>query len=225
MAVSKTVEVYEALREKLLDGAYRPGAKLGIDALGAGFGVSPSVVREALARLTSDRLVTAMPQRGFAVAELSIEDLDDLTEVRIEVETRCLVRSIHAGDVDWEAALLASWHRLSSVGTTPEGRRHPDWERLHAQFHDDLVAACDNAWWLRLRGELYTQAERYRRALRAQADRTRDVEAEHRELVELAMRRDAEGASRALAQHLERTARAAREAGLPHWRAGVATPA
>ncbi|WP_172328863.1 GntR family transcriptional regulator [Mangrovicoccus sp. HB161399] len=225
MSVSKTAEVYESLREELLDGNYRPGAKLGIDALAARFGASPSVLREALSRLTSDRLVTAMPQRGFAVAELSLADLDDLTEVRIEVETRCIVRSVLNGDVDWEAALLASWHRLASVGATPEGRRHPDWEGLHAKFHDDLVAACDSAWWLRLRGALYMQAERYRRAVRAETDRTRDVEAEHRELLELAMCRDAEGAAQALAQHLERTVRAAREAGLPDWQARGAAPA
>ena len=225
MTVSKTAELYEALREELLDGVHRPGAKLGIDAIGARFGVSPSVVREALSRLTSDRLVNAMPQRGFAVAALSVEDLDDLTEVRIEVETRCIARSVRNGDIDWEAALLASWHRLSSVSASPEGRRHPDWERLHATFHDDLVAACDSAWWLRLRGGLYLQAERYRRALRAEADRTRDIEAEHRELLDLAMCRDAEGAARALARHLERTARAAREAGLPEWQDPGAAPA
>lgn len=215
MTVSKTAELYALLREELLDGVHGPGTRLGIDAIGARFGVSPSVVREALSRLSSERLVVAMPQRGFTVAEMSLEDLADLTAVRIEVETRCLRRSIAKGDVEWEATVLAAWHRLSSVGATAAGRAHPDWERLHAEFHNTLVAACDSRWWLRLRDGLYIQAERYRRALRDVAERTRDVEAEHRQLVDLAMVRDAEGAARALASHLERTAAAAQEMGLP----------
>jgi GntR family transcriptional regulator, carbon starvation induced regulator len=215
MAASKTAGVYDALREDILNGNHAPGAKLAIDGLARHFGVSGGAVREALSRLTSDRLVLSMPQRGFAVAGVSAEDLADLTAVRIEIETRCLRRSVQLGSVEWEARLLASWHRLSHVGSQPTGRTHPDWERLHATFHDDLVSACDSPWWLRLRDVLYIQAERYRRMLLPQVGRLRDVEAEHREILDLAMARDAEGAAAALARHLGRTAEHIRAAGLP----------
>jgi DNA-binding GntR family transcriptional regulator len=215
MAASKTAGVYDALREDILNGSHAPGAKLAIDGLARHFGVSSGAVREALSRLTSDRLVLAMPQRGFAVAEVSAEDLADLTDVRIDIETRCLRRSIQLGGLEWEARLLASWHRLSHVAGQAPGRSHPEWERLHATFHDDLVSACDSLWWLRLRDVLYIQAERYRRMLLPQVGRLRDVEAEHREIFELAMRRDAEGAAAALARHLGRTAEHIRAAGLP----------
>ncbi len=214
MSASKTAGVYTELREDLLNGVYQPGSKLMIDALATRFRVSPSAVREALSRLTSERLVVAMPQKGFTVATVSQEDLDDLTQVRIEIETRCLRRSIELGDIEWEAALLASWHRLCHAGASPLGRAHPDWERLHAQFHDDLVAACDSPWWLRLRHELYIQAERYRRMVRSEADTKRDIEAEHRAILDRTMARDADGAVAALSRHLSQTADHVRRTGL-----------
>ncbi|WP_029004905.1 GntR family transcriptional regulator [Azorhizobium doebereinerae] len=207
MAISKTAVLYSDLKEELLNGGYAPGAKLAIDALAQNFEVSASAVREVLSRLTSERLVDAMPQRGFSVAPVSRHDLIDLTEVRIDIEARCLRRSIALGDFDWEARILATWHRLSRTGATPEGRAHPDWPRLHAQFHDDLVSACDSLWWLRLRDQLYVQAERYRRMLLPRVRFERDIEIEHREIMNLVLARNADAACEALSAHLQLTTR------------------
>jgi DNA-binding GntR family transcriptional regulator len=102
MAASRTIQTYETLRRELLDGDHPPGSKLLIDQLAERFGVSLGAVREALSRLTSDRLVVAEPQRGFSVAPVSTADLIDLTAVRIEIETRCLRRSIQRGNLEWE---------------------------------------------------------------------------------------------------------------------------
>lgn len=214
MASSKTAEVYSALREEVLNGVHRPGTKLTIDSLTGRFLVSAGAVREALARLTSDRLVVAVPQRGFVVAMVSRKDLLDLTEVRIDIETKCLHSAIANGSVEWEARLIASWHRLSRTGATLEGRAHPDWAGLHSQFHDDLVAACDNAWWLRLRSELYIQAERYRRMALPRVQALRDTATEHRIIFDYTLERDAERAAAALSDHLQRTARSLLDSGL-----------
>ena len=96
MAANWTNQIYEALKQELLDGLHAPRSKLQIDLIAARFEVSLGAVREALSRLTSDRLVVAEPQRGFTVAPVSTEDLVDLTAVRIEIETRCLRSSIYA---------------------------------------------------------------------------------------------------------------------------------
>jgi len=214
MSASKTAEVYGDLKEELLNGAWGPGTKLAIDPLASRFAVSASAVREALARLTSDRLVDAMPQRGFTVAAISREDLLDLTDVRVAIEETCLRSAIAHGTVDWEARLLATWHRLSHAGSRPEGRAHPDWARIHAQFHDDLVAACQSRWWLHLRAQLYVQAERYRRMLLPRVQSLRNVESEHREILDLVLARKADEAVKAMEDHLRRTTCGLIEAGL-----------
>jgi DNA-binding GntR family transcriptional regulator len=56
--------------------------------------VSAAVVREALSRLTEQGLVQSNPQRGFIVMPLSVDDLHDLTRIRVLVETLALRESI-----------------------------------------------------------------------------------------------------------------------------------
>lgn len=213
-AASRTAQVYESLKEELLNGRHAPRSKLAIDALAMRFSVSVGAVREALSRLTSDRLVEAVPQRGFVVAAVSRADLIDLTGVRIEIETRCLRQSIERGSVAWEGRLISTWHQLSHVAASHLGRMHPDWARLHAQFHDDLVSACESPWWLRLRESLYMQAERYRRMILPGAQARRDIHAEHRQIVESTLARDADRAVAALAEHMQKTTDDLLEAGL-----------
>jgi DNA-binding GntR family transcriptional regulator len=208
MAASRTNQIYEALKQELLDGLHPPRSKLQIDLIAGRFEVSLGAVREALSRLTSDRLVVAEPQRGFTVAAVSTEDLIDLTAVRIEIETRCLRSSILRGNLEWEGRLLDSWHQLSRTPPQLRGAStiNSDWTRLHTRFHDDLIAACDSRWWLRLRDELYLQAERYRRMMLPHARVERDVDAEHKAILEATLHRDADRACAALADHLQRTA-------------------
>lgn len=209
-AKSRTIETYERLKLDLLDARHTPGAKLKIDQICDDFGVSPSAVREALARLTSDGLVRAEPQRGFIVAPVSADDLVDLTSVRIEIETRCLRRAIQIGDVAWEGGVLSTLHQLRRYpeverdGATPHMNR--EWTRLHGAFHDALISACDSHWWLRLREQMYLQAERYRRLLVPYARVERDVAAEHDAIAEAAIARDADKACALLADHLQLTA-------------------
>ena len=204
---SKTTQTYEALRQDILSGKYPPGARLRIDLLSDSHGVSLGAVREALSRLTSEGLVVSEPQRGFLIAPLSKADLADLTSVRVEIETRCLARSIQIGDVAWEGRVLSALHQMSRTPMQGSGPGiNPAWARLHAEFHDALVAACDNQWWLRLRNQLFLQSERYRYLPVPFVRTDRDVDAEHRAIAEAAVARDAEGATEALARHLQRTA-------------------
>ena len=93
------------MRADILNSRIEPGSKLKIANLGTRFGVSLSVVREALTRLGEQGLVVANPQRGFSVIELSINDLDDLTNTRIQIESMAMRDSVAHGGVPWEVAV------------------------------------------------------------------------------------------------------------------------
>jgi GntR family transcriptional regulator, carbon starvation induced regulator len=206
VATSKTSETYNALKTNLLSGSFAPGEQLRIDAISAGFDVSKGAVREALARLTSDGLVENTPQKGFVVAPVSAAELVDLTEVRIELENRCLALSIERGDVAWEARVMSAYHLLSHTKLEAEtGGVNPVWTARHDEFHDSLIAACGSAWRLRLRGVTYLQAERYRRMTRPQALDRRNVEAEHKAIMEATLARNPELACELMARHLRTT--------------------
>lgn len=226
-STSRTVETYETLKQSILNGSLRPRTRLRIEQLSEKLAVSAGAIREALARLTSDGMVVAEPQRGFLVAPISKRDLRDLTTVRIDIEVKCLRRAIELGGVDWETRIVGAHHRLIKTpeylvdGTT----HHPEWPAIHADFHDALVAACDSAWWLRLRGQLFLQAERYRRLMVPNSRVARDVADEHRQLADATMARDADAATRAIQHHLQLTADLLLESNAPFDDEGVNEPA
>jgi len=209
VAKSRTVEAYSNLKLDILNGVYTPGSQLRIDGISKSLNVGLGAVREALSRLTSDGLVTAIPQKGFIVTPVSAKDLIDLTEVRIETETNCLKRSISKGDLDWEGQVISTYHKLSKTSlflSDDKGNVNDEWTRIHHEFHDVLISACDNKWWLKIRNHMFVQAERYRRMSVPYAKTERDVDTEHKEIMEAALARDATTASKLLAEHLQRTA-------------------
>ncbi len=89
---------YGQLREDILSGRLAPGEKLLVEHLKLRYEVGAGTMREALSRLVSEAMVVAEGQRGFTVAPISIEDLADVTNVRVAFETEALRSSIRNGD-------------------------------------------------------------------------------------------------------------------------------
>ena len=140
---SLTEDVYEAVRRDILFGRRAPGSRLQLNELAEEHEVSLSVVREAVTRLASEELVEATPQRGFRVRSLSLDELRDLTWVRVQVETLALRESIAKGDVGWEADLVAAHHRLAATPMFFEdGTGNTAWMEAHGAFHAALAAGA-----------------------------------------------------------------------------------
>jgi DNA-binding GntR family transcriptional regulator len=204
---TRTGEVYEALRADILNTGIEPGSKLKIAQLSNRFGVSLSVVREALTRLGEQRLVVAHPQRGFSVVGLSVNDLDDLTNVRTQIESMALRDSIAHGGVAWEAEVVAALHRLERTEIYADPAHvNPDWLDLHRAYHHSLVAGGASTRLRAIANTLRDNAELYRMWSRTWAhDVDRDLQAEHRGIMTAALSGDEEAAVAALSQHIART--------------------
>ena len=206
---SLTQRAYELLREDLMACRFEPGDPLRISELCTRLAVSQGAVREALSRLTSEGLVEARPQRGFRVMPNSAADLRDLTDARVDIEKICLRRAIAAGDLNWEARIVAVFHRLSRTPTIDEGpprRFNAAFVALHDEFFDALVAGCDSPWLSRMRQMLSVQERRYHGRLRPPVAGERDLIAELRAVMDAALARDAELACSLIAAHMQRSA-------------------
>ena len=205
IGVNLTQSAYEQLRADLLACRISPGNRLKIQELCTRYSVSLGAIREALSRLTSEGLVTAEPQRGFRAAPISPEDLKDLTRVRIEIDSLCLRKAIEHGDVDWEARVVAAYHRLSRTPertSTDPARSSDEWAAAHARFHRALVDGCDSPWLKRLHNQLYDQSERYRRLSVSVSPRRRNISGEHQKILDAVLTRDADKAVQLLSRHL-----------------------
>src|ERR1700722_8492801 len=204
--VTRTEHVYEILRGELLNGGLRPGQKLKLGELTERFGGSQSVIREALTRLTEQDLLIASPQRGFRGRDLSVEDIAELTETRIQVESIALRLALERGDLQWETEVLAAHHRLDRTPVTrDDGTVSEDWSTSHRDFHQALLNGCANRRLESVPNSLRGSAELCRRWYWGLTDdHQRDLAREHRQLKELALARDPDGAVKVLTEHIDR---------------------
>ena len=197
--------VYEALRRDIIEGKHPPGMKLRVEHLKDSYNVGTGTLREALALLATDALVTVQDQRGFRVAPISINDFYDITETRVLLECNAIMSAIRHGDDAWEGSITSAFHLL----TLAEQRLRSGgdemfnaWEAANQRFHHALIAKCESRWTRHFLGILYSQAERYRRLLLVNRPVSRDVHSEHRAIFEAAMARDESEAARLLAGHI-----------------------
>ena len=121
----------------------------------------------------------------------------------------CLRRAIAIGDIEWETGIVAAFHRMSRTPLLAPGaapRVSDGFSVAHGDFHAALVRACDSAWLLRIREMLYAQSERYRRLSVPAAERERNLDEEHRNLMQAVLARDAPRAAGLMQLHLQTTA-------------------
>jgi GntR family transcriptional regulator, carbon starvation induced regulator len=195
--------VYQRLRTDILKGVLKPGQKLQIDAIAARYEAGTNPVREALNRLTSERLVDRKDQRGFFVPEIHIEDFRDLVKTRCWIEGKALDESVANRTQQWEDTLILAFHRLAAtpIRLPEEGGDNSEWEARHRAFHNALIAACGSLWIIRMCNEMMDHAERYRYISMVKSYPRRDSVAEHSRIMEAAIRGDAEKAKAELVEH------------------------
>jgi DNA-binding GntR family transcriptional regulator len=196
-------EACRRIRQDIIAGMLPPGSQLRVEQLKSEYGIGATPLREALSRLASQGLVTMEGQRGFRVAALSIENLQDVTRLRIMLETQALRESIAVGDDRWEARIVGIHHQLAKTDPAVDFVLYERWNR---QFHDALIGACGSPLLLRYRAELYDQHERYRSVSSSHTVHPRDVAGEHRAILDATLARDADLAARLTADHIQHTA-------------------
>jgi DNA-binding GntR family transcriptional regulator len=202
---TKAAEIAQALREEILALRLRPGERLRSAPLRERYGVSLSVVREALISLVESGLVTSTPQTGFAVMRLDVDHLLDLTRVRREVEGLALRWSMEADGDGWRRGLAAAAHLLDQTPRASEGDADAarTWRTAHRAFHDALAAGSGSPILLSARENLFSASELYRGWSGADpVGAQRDVRAEHRAIARAALAGQVEVAVELLDRHI-----------------------
>ncbi len=192
----------------IIAGLHAPGARLGIVDLVQRYEIGATPLREGLSRLVSRGLIVGIGQRGFRVADVSREDLLDITQMRTVVEIEALRLAIANGDDGWEAGIVGTLHQMRRhIERTGNEFREgaTEFDRLHKAFHTSLLAACGSKRLLTAHSDLYDQAYRYRRVMMRGFDSGKKFVAAHQNLADRILARDVDGAQAMLAAHLRST--------------------
>jgi DNA-binding GntR family transcriptional regulator len=193
-------QVVNALRAAMISGQLRPGTVYSAPALAATFGVSATPVREAMLDLAKEGLVEAVRNKGFRLVELSEQDLDELTELRMLIEVPVTARL--AGRLD--GAALTELRGLA--GEIEAGAAAGDliaYLEADRAFHLTLLGHAGNGKLVEMVGELRSRARLHGLARLADSGLLVDSAREHTALVELLGRGAGDAAERLIRQHIQ----------------------
>jgi len=201
---SSTVDRAAAeLRRAIFDGEIESGTPLRELALAESLGVSRPTVREALAILVAEGLVTREPNRGVNVATPEASSVRDVCHARFVLEGAGVLRWATADQVDRDHVRDSLSAYTDSISA---GASYAELNERHLAFHVSLVGLTQSA---RLVGMAELLVVELKLAL-AQVDRLRrnahDQADSHTELVALMERGDLPGAHEFLRLHLEEAA-------------------
>jgi GntR family transcriptional regulator, carbon starvation induced regulator len=204
--------LYNALKQDIIRGVLPPRDWLRIDALRARYQAGASPLREALNRLAAEGLVAQTDQRGFAVADLNEDDIDEILFTRRALNQIMLPAALANGDAAWEErVVLAHYHLSKTPPFTSEGEANEDYLACHREFHMSILAPCGSRWLLDLSEKLFDWTQRHQNlAMRSDVVGSRNVAAEHNDLTAAVLARDAQKAIRLLNEHVTLTGRLAR---------------
>ena len=196
---------YKKIKRDIIFGELKPASKLKLDELKKNYPVSLSTIRETLNRLSSEGFVIAEEQRGFFVSPFSKEDLIEIANLRILLESYALNLSLKNGDTDWEGNLVAAHHKLSLIEDKMDNTNKiivESWKKYDWEFHLACIAACGSKNLISLHSNLFDRYLRYQIILlQFRGDEAID---EHNQIYNFSLKRDADSAIKFLKVHIEK---------------------
>jgi DNA-binding GntR family transcriptional regulator len=192
--------VYESLRSDILSCKLAPGDDMREQELAERYAVSRQPVREALARLAREHLVTVQPRQGYRVNPISLSDARDLLRFRLALEPACVAEAI-------ENAPDAVLKRLDQFRSFSGD--HEAFIAYNRAFHTALAKASGNRRMAAALCDLIEQADRLVRVSIAnlKGHNPAKLVAEHAALIDAMQRRDRRGGLRIIKDHISQTER------------------
>lgn len=202
---SMAEQVYDLLRERILQQVLMPGERLLEIAVSESLKVSRTPIREAFRLLQQDGLVERIPQGGVRVTGLSLEELKEISALRAVLE-------IHAIDIacskieQEEIEKLESIVGLAEEMTIAESKGKQidlaELSRLNTVFHDIICSAARSSYLNKILEIVRLPILRFRPfSLEDKEHRLRGVK-EHKEMIEMLKSGDKEGLKKLTAKHV-----------------------
>jgi DNA-binding GntR family transcriptional regulator len=198
MESSTTHQIVEALTRAIVEHRLQPGTKLAEQKLADHFGVSRTLVRQALFQLSQNRLITLEPARGAFVSAPTVEEAQQVFAVRRMLETemiRAFVREVTPARIRALREHIAQEKAAVDRGDA-SGR-----VELLGDFHVKLAQLMGNQVLVQILHELVSRSSLI--SLMYQRDASaRHSQEEHVDIVKALAAKDEERAVRLMQEHL-----------------------
>jgi DNA-binding GntR family transcriptional regulator len=197
-------KAYVSLREDIIEWRLQPGTVLAEVEQSERLGISRTPLREALSRLTAEGLTTAAGGRGVVVTDISLEDIDELFELRETLEGRASALAAERGDPAIFRQLQDELLRAPALISGSDPARH-DYYDLVGRLDTAIDAAISNSYLAQAMRSLRVHLVRVRRLAADDATRLAAAAAEHAAIAEAIAAGNPRLAEAATIVHLHRS--------------------
>ena len=199
MKLTDAEKAYTQIKERIITAKMPPGFVINEAQLMEEFTLGRTPIREAIKRLQMESLVTIAPRKGMFVADISVTDLLQIFEVRVELETfstRLAAERVTADEIAEFEKLAATYQNSDSLGKE-------DLIHLDGRFHTLLAEATHNKFLLKEVEYYYSLSLRiWHIALGYAKAKEIDIDA-HVEILDALRARDAEKAGCRMRKHIQ----------------------
>lgn len=192
-------QVFDRLENEILCGNYQRGEILTEGILSENLGVSRTPIREAIGRLEQEHLIESTG-KGIRILGVTTEDLEDIYEIRLQVEHMAARRAAER-ITDEELEHLKETLELQEFYLQKK-----DAERLKAMdsdFHEQLYRYCGSAVYYDVLMPLHTKVQKFRKASIQKTGRAEQSVKEHRMIFEAIALRNPDAAEAAIRTHIQ----------------------
>ena len=192
-------QIVRSLRDDILNGVLAPGLQIRQEALAEQFGVSRVPVREALRQLETEGLVTSELHKGAFVSTRSLDELDEMLDIRFALELHALKLAIP----NVTPAVVAKARMI--LDTYDRSDEPQEWRDLNLSFHLTLYSACNRPRLVKMIEDVQLMNSHFMRTYISATVGRKNAQAEHHAILDACATRDSRRALRLLESHIEHT--------------------
>jgi DNA-binding GntR family transcriptional regulator len=197
---TRTEAVLDLIKEDILSGALKSGEPLRQSSLAEKYQVSRIPIREALLQLESQGLVRMEAHKGAIVTEISIDEIDELFQLRAILEPHILESAIPNMD---EECFEKCDKILTKLEKALDNKKDIDqWSEYNYEFHKTLYQPANLKHTLDLISTLNTRSDRYIRLQLLYTDGIDKAEKDHRDLLHFCREKKIKQATKLLFKHI-----------------------
>lgn len=194
--------VFLTLRKSILKGELHPGERLMEISLANKLGVSRTPIREAIRMLEHEGLVVMKPRRGAQVAKITVQELNDVLEVRKSLETLAILKACERMTEEDMAAMRTAERNFEKLVVDKDSDL-TELAEADVAFHDTIYQGTKNRRLIQILANLREQMYRFRIEYLKDEEMRSSLVTEHKAIIEAVCSRDTDKAVRYMTQHID----------------------